>query len=107
MSEITDIELTKISTTSSFYSDTDYLLVHDDLQEDRAIAFVLYMTDPKHNSKDEMWTSEMGGSLELINSDENKQPSSTVRKVIPKNNRFIFFKVTNKSYHQVRYLIIN
>lgn len=90
-----------MSSTCSFYSDTDYLLVHDDLQDDRAIAFVLYMTDPKQKSSDELWTEEMGGALELLARDTNGHPTKCVKRIFPKNNRFIFFKVTDASYHQV------
>lgn len=107
MSDLTGLELVRTSVTCSFYSDTDYLLTHDDLQEDRAIAFVLYLTDPVYKSSDELWTSEMGGALELFNKDDNGHPRKSVKKILPKNNRFVFFKVTNDSYHQVRILIVD
>lgn len=101
MQRITGIELNKTSATCSIYTDTDYLHVHDDLQEDRSIAFILYLTDPVPGSSKELWKNEMGGALELFNKDEKGHPVQSVKQILPKNNRFVFFKVTNDSYHKV------
>lgn len=95
VSDVTGLELTKISATCSYYSDTNYLLVHDDQQDDRVVAFVLYLT-----GKDG-WKSEWGGSLQMFSRDEEDQPNVPARNVVPENNKFVFFPVTNKSYHQV------
>ncbi|GLV32697.1 sudestada1 [Carabus blaptoides fortunei] len=101
MQQITGLELNKTSATCSVYTDTDYLHVHDDLQEDRSVAFILYLTDPLPGSSKELWNNEMGGALELFNKDEKGHPGEPVKQILPKNNRFVFFKVTNDSYHKV------
>lgn len=95
VSDITGLELTHISATCSLYSDTDYLLVHDDLREDRVVAYVLYLTGK------EGWNTEYGGSLQLFSKDAEGQPLQAVKDVWPSNNQFVFFPVSNQSYHQV------
>ncbi|KAF2899753.1 hypothetical protein ILUMI_02531 [Ignelater luminosus] len=92
---LTGQELTDISATCSLYSDTDYLLLHDDQQEDRLIAFVLYFTGPR------TWQASNGGALQLFSKDESGQPYAAVKNIVPCNNQFVFFQVTNDSYHQV------
>lgn len=87
--------LTKTSATCSFYAHTDFLLVHDDLQEDRMFAFVLYLTGP------ETWISDWGGSLQLLSTDEEGHPNKVVKSIYPANNQLVLFPVTNKSFHQV------
>ncbi|XP_046743002.1 prolyl 3-hydroxylase OGFOD1 [Diprion similis] len=83
----------KISMSSARYSDTDYLLCHDDNMRDRRIAFILYLS--------ENWTAQDGGSLDIFDTDENGQPKCIVRSLIPEYNSMIFFEVSDKSYHQV------
>lgn len=95
MSTITGFELTQISATCSLYSNTDYLLVHDDQREDRRVAFILYLTDNYG------WNQADGGCLHLFSKDHAGQPSEVVRSVVPANNQLIFFPVTNDSYHEV------
>lgn len=84
-----------MSATCSLYSDTDYLLVHDDRQDDRMVAYVMYFT-----GKDD-WNPKHGGALQLFSKDSNGQPLDAVRDVFPANNQLVFFPVTNDSYHQV------
>lgn len=93
--KLTGLDLTDMSSTCSLYGDTDYLLVHDDQQEDRLIAFVLYFTGPRE------WLPHHGGALQLLGKDNNGQPSDPVRDIFPCNNQLVFFQVTNDSYHQV------
>lgn len=92
---MTDLELTQISATCSLYTDTDYLLVHDDQQDDRAVAFILYLTGKEN------WKPKYGGALQLFTTDIDDQPLEPVKHIFPSNNQFVFFPVTNKSYHQV------
>ncbi|KAL3269497.1 hypothetical protein HHI36_008563 [Cryptolaemus montrouzieri] len=92
---LTGYDLVKISATCSLYTNTDYLLVHDDQREDRMVAFVYYLTAP------EGWDFEKGGTLDLLSKDEKGHPSKAVRSILPKNNQFIFFPVTSDSYHQI------
>ncbi|KAK5645035.1 hypothetical protein RI129_006335 [Pyrocoelia pectoralis] len=96
---LTKMNLTNISATCSLYGHTDYLLVHDDLQDDRAIAFVLYFTGPID------WKIENGGALQLYGRDDVGEPSQVIRNIYPRNNQFIFFQVANNSYHQVEEII--
>lgn len=95
LSGLTAFELTHISATCSVYTNTDYLLVHDDQQDDRMIAFVLYLTDP------DGWDETKGGALQLLTKEPNGQPSVVSRSIYPENNQFVFFPVTNDSFHQV------
>lgn len=99
VSDITGLELTHVSATCSLYSDTDYLLVHDDLQEDRVVAYILYLTGNKE------WERKYGGALQLFSKDEDGQPLQVVKDVWPSNNQFVFFPVSNDSYHQVKYSV--
>lgn len=98
MREATNLPLTKISASCSMYNNGDFLLVHDDLLSDRQIAFVFYVSP--HQEK---WTDDMGGALELFECDPvNSQPTyPIVRKINPTNNQFLFFQVSQKSFHQV------
>lgn len=93
VSELTGADLTHVSATCSCYSSTDFLLVHDDQRDDRLIAFILYLT-PK-------WEEDYGGALQLLNKDGNGEPNEVERNIFPKNNQFVFFPVTNDSYHNV------
>lgn len=95
VSEITGFELTKISVNCSCYTNTDFLAVHDDHMGDRMVAFVYYLTGPKG------WDSSKGGCLDLFSKDEIGHPDKVVKSIMPKNNQFVFFPVTNDSYHQV------
>lgn len=101
MAKITNLNLTHISATCSVYTNTDYLLVHDDQREDRMVAFVFYLTFP------EGWKEDMGGALQLFNKDSNGHPLEVVQSIFPSNNQFIFFPVTNDSYHQVIFKLWN
>lgn len=98
MKQITGLPLTRISASCSMYNYGDYLLVHDDLLSDRQIAFVFYLSPWL-----EEWTEEMGGALELFETDAlTGQPKyPIVRKFQPKNNQFVFFRVCKQSFHQV------
>ncbi|CAG9819240.1 unnamed protein product [Phaedon cochleariae] len=95
VAEITGFNLTHISATCSLYSNTDYLLVHDDQREDRMVAFVLYLIGKQG------WNEQRDGSLQLLNTDIMGQPKDIVRDIYPVNNQLVIFPVTSKSYHQV------
>lgn len=98
MKELTGLPLTRISASCSMYNYGDYLLVHDDLLSDRQIAFVYYLSPWCKE-----WTEEMGGALELFESDSlTIQPKyPIVQKFPPRNNQFVFFRVCKESFHQV------
>lgn len=98
MSRNTGIELsTTMSMSSASYSDTDYLLCHDDNLGDRRIAFVLYLS--------KNWTAEDGGSLDLFDTDSSGLPRNIVRSLVPEYNSLVFFEVSDTSYHQVAEII--
>lgn len=74
------------------YSDTCFLLPHDDQLEGRSIAFVYYLSTLKQSE---------GGALELF--DKN----SRVAKRIPATfNSFVIFEVSKKSMHQVSEVLV-
>lgn len=99
MEKMTGIQLTHVSASCSMYNMGDHLLVHDDMLSDRKIAFVYYVS-PWTNVTE--WTPEMGGALELFGANETGQPMYPVlRRIAPRNNQFVFFKVGQNSFHQV------
>lgn len=97
--KLTNMKFTHITATCSMYTRGDYLLVHDDLLSNRRIAFVYYLS-PWENVKE--WSDEMGGSLEIFETNSDDLPQfPVVKKISPKDNQFVFFKVGRKSFHQV------
>lgn len=99
MEQLTGMKFKKISASCSMYTCGDFLLTHDDLLSDRLIAFVYYLSPWEHTNT---WIESMGGALELFQTDEDSQPKFPVaKKIFPANNRFVFFKVEKKSFHQV------
>ena len=91
---ITDLKLSNnVDCMGSIYSDTDYLLCHDDELDGRKIAFILYLTSLE--KKD-------GGQLYLYDSDENTNtPVNIIKKIFPNKNQLTLFEVTEKSFHEV------
>lgn len=99
LQKITGEKLSHVSASCSMYNSGDYLLAHDDLLTDRKIAFVFYMS-PWENALE--WSQSMGGFLELFSVDDNDNPIFPTEKCIaPTNNQFVFFKVSDLSFHQV------
>lgn len=98
MAKTTGFELDSVSASLSMYCFADFLLPHDDLLTDRKIAFIYYLSPW---SGAEEWTEKHGGALELFNSKENGPHLPAVKKLFPTNNRFVFFEVSDKSFHQV------
>lgn len=90
---ITGIKTNNISMSSLLFRSTDYLLCHDDQVENRKIAYVVNLAK-NFEKKD-------GGSLQLLNINEKRQPKEIVKEIIPKFNNFIIFKVSDISFHQV------
>ena len=72
---------------------THYLLCHDDQVQDRAVAFIINLSQD--------WNEEDGGILELFESDSSGNPRSIAKKIIPEFNQFNFFTVSSKSFHQI------
>jgi len=83
------IKKDKLDLFGSIYQDTDHLLCHDDQLDSRVVAFMLYLSD-----------IEKGGALCLFSSKDDK-PVEIVKKINPKVNRLVFFKVGKTSFHEV------
>lgn len=99
MEDLTGRRLTHVSVSCSMYNCGDRLLVHDDRLGDRIVAYVFYLS-PWADA--ERWSLEMGGALELFNCDDNGDPTYPIAdSITPKNNQFVFFKVGERSFHQV------
>jgi Rps23 Pro-64 3,4-dihydroxylase Tpa1-like proline 4-hydroxylase len=99
--EITNLKLNnkQIFIHSLMLENGDYLLCHDDIVENRIIAFIFNLS--------KNWTKEDGGELELFYSkkDEFNEiepiPNKTVE-IIPKFGQLNFFQVSEKSFHQIK-----
>jgi Rps23 Pro-64 3,4-dihydroxylase Tpa1-like proline 4-hydroxylase len=84
----------RFDTSFQKYGKNDYLLTHDDLLENRAFAYVLYLVD-------EHWSLDDGGCLALLDCDYRANPRYIVDRIIPKLNRLAIFQVSQKSFHYV------
>lgn len=108
LERVTGIKLNDtFSARTSRYTDTDFLLCHNDKVDDRCIAFILYLSED--------WKNEYGGKLDLFESRlETHQyvpgsctgtkayvPVDVQKSILPKFNSLVFFEVTNHSFHAV------
>jgi Rps23 Pro-64 3,4-dihydroxylase Tpa1-like proline 4-hydroxylase len=92
LQKITNTNLRKkIDVNGSMYKSTDFLLPHDDRLEGRKIAFFYYLSN---------MDSKKGGRLKLFSSKSNV-PVKVSKYIVPKFNKFAFFKVSSKSWHEV------
>jgi len=99
ISGVSGLSCDKIDLTSSVYLDGGYLLCHDDRLESRKIAFILYLVDDDWNAQD-------GGHLDLFTIDPTLQgPLDVAKSILPQRNTFLFFKVSERSFHQVREIL--
>ena len=91
--KITSITLKpgKTDISSVIYRQYDYLLCHDDLIENRKIAFILNLSG---------FNKDDGGKLQIFNS-KNKAPTKIVKQIIPSINNLVLFQVSPISFHQV------
>ena len=96
---ITGIKLKtgSIDLFGSLYQNTDFLLPHDDQLEGRKIAFMIYLSniEPKD-----------GGKL-IFYKTKGSIPREEEKAIIPQWNTFVFFKVSEKSFHEVEEVITN
>ena len=93
ITSITGIKLApgKTDISAVKYRQYDYLLCHDDVIDNRKVAFILNLSD--FQEKD-------GGSLQLFDTKATK-PNKIVKKIIPKFNNLVLFRVSKLSFHQV------
>lgn len=87
----TKIKPNTIDLAASIYEDTDFLLCHDDRLENRAIAFIFYLSTLKKGQ---------GGALVLYD-----QKEKMTKRIIPTANTLVLFKVSDKSLHEVEEVI--
>ncbi len=99
MEELTNIKLKEnsIDISASIYQNTDYLLPHDDQLEGRKIAFMLYLSTLEVRD---------GGKLILYKT-KGSIPREEEKAIIPEINSFVFFKVSEKSFHEVEEMYVN
>jgi len=93
----TKLKTGAIDIAGSLYQNTDYLLPHDDQLESRKIAFMIYLSSLEARD---------GGKLILYRT-KGKIPREEEKAIIPQFNTFVFFKVSEKSFHEVEEVIIN
>ncbi|NP_001087226.1 prolyl 3-hydroxylase OGFOD1 isoform 2 [Mus musculus] len=93
LSKVSGIDLEPtIDMSCAKYEFTDALLCHDDELEGRRIAFILYLVPS--------WDRDLGGTLDLYDTDEHLQPKQIVKSLIPSWNKLVFFEVSPVSFHQ-------
>uniref|UniRef100_F6UN89 Prolyl 3-hydroxylase OGFOD1 n=1 Tax=Ornithorhynchus anatinus TaxID=9258 RepID=F6UN89_ORNAN len=94
LSDIANVDLEPtVDLSCAKYEYTDALLCHDDELEGRRIAFILYLVPP--------WDENLGGTLDLYDTDEHFQPQQIVKSLVPSWNTLAFFEVSPVSFHQV------
>ncbi|MBI1968894.1 2OG-Fe(II) oxygenase [Candidatus Woesearchaeota archaeon] len=93
LEEITGMKLKSgaIDLAASLYQDTDFLLCHDDQLEQRLLAFILYFSTLKRQE---------GGALCLYDTQEK-----IAKKIMPRWNTFVIFRVSKKSLHAVEEVV--
>ena len=79
----------RIGMQSNKYKQGDYLLLHDDVVENRKIAYMVYLSSL--NTRD-------GGRLRLYDIKNSMIPAKSVK---PQFNLFACFKVSSRSLHDV------
>ncbi|EGW00053.1 2-oxoglutarate and iron-dependent oxygenase domain-containing protein 1 [Cricetulus griseus] len=93
LSKVSSIDLEPtIDMSCAKYEFTDALLCHDDELEGRRIAFILYLVPS--------WDRNLGGTLDLYDTDEHFQPKQIVKSLLPSWNKLVFFEVSPVSFHQ-------
>lgn len=83
-----------VDMSCAIYSDTSYLLCHDDDLSERRIAYIIYFVS-------EEWGMEDGGTLDLYGADGEGRPTDVMKRMVPAWNSFAMFAVSPISHHQV------
>ena len=96
---LTGAKLGKALDMSGFiYSDSDYLLPHDDRLETRKVAFVVNLSRG--------FMKRDGGSLGMFTT-RGGHPVRMTKTYTPQFNTLFLFTVTRKSFHQVNEVLSN
>lgn len=82
----------KVDAAGFRYTDTDYLLCHDDGVSSRRVAYIYHLS--------RNFTAKDGGALALRASHDNI-PSDVAKRITPAWNSLVVFSVTKKSHHEV------
>ncbi len=88
----------KIDMAGLLLKNTGYLLPHDDQLEERKIAYVVNLSEGFSKNDSE--------ALDLFES-KNKVPKKITKKIIPKFNNFVIFKVSKISFHQISEVLVD
>jgi Rps23 Pro-64 3,4-dihydroxylase Tpa1-like proline 4-hydroxylase len=94
---------TRVDCSANAYTQGCHLMCHDDVIGTRRVSYIIYLTDP-----DSEWKEQDGGSLELYPlTDTTKKtgiPATLPTKcIVPAFNRMALFKVQpGRSYHSVQ-----
>ena len=91
----TELKQNYMDLSGNIYEDTCFLLCHDDRLEGRKIAFIIYFTSLPATD---------GGSLGLLDSKKG-MPNKIIKRIQPEFNKFAFFQVSYKSFHEVEEVI--
>ncbi|MBI4150277.1 2OG-Fe(II) oxygenase [Candidatus Woesearchaeota archaeon] len=92
--------LRSIDAAGQTYTAGDHLLPHDDRLAGRKIAYLYYLT--------KNFTKSDGGQLDFFASNaKTKHPATIMKSIIPHFNTLVLFKVSERSFHQVREIISN
>ncbi len=91
-----EIKLKNIDMHAHLFKLGDYLLFHDDVVEERKIAYIIYLSKG-FKAKD-------GGRLQLF---DIKNPTKPIKQIVPNFNSFVCFKVSKKSLHAVEEVLSN
>lgn len=89
----------QIDLSSNIYAHGSHLLCHDDVIGNRRVSFIIYLTDP-----DSEWKEEDGGTLELFDVNNSGECEDIPCKtILPLWNSMAMFVVRpGRSYHEVR-----
>lgn len=80
----------------SLYTDTNYLLPHDDRLESRKVAFIFYLSTLHHGD---------GGELCFFSVNKKNNPLKISQIYRPQENTLLLFPVSKKSWHCVKEVV--
>jgi prolyl 3-hydroxylase /prolyl 3,4-dihydroxylase len=94
----------KVDCAASVYVAGSHLLAHDDVIGTRAVAYIVYLTDPGPASGAAAWQAEDGGQLELYPCASPGEPLPMPSKTILPlwNSMGIFTVLPGRSFHAVQ-----
>ncbi|MFT7616169.1 MAG: Rps23 Pro-64 3,4-dihydroxylase Tpa1-like proline 4-hydroxylase [Candidatus Woesearchaeota archaeon] len=98
MQNLTGFTFTKeADLAGTLYSDTNFLLCHDDQLDDRKIAFLVYLSTLLQGD---------GGEL-LLFDNKDGNPTDVSKRLVPEFNTLSFFEVSDISFHEVSEVLVD